>query len=114
MLCHPPGLLASLWEFPSVQLNEDDPAESAVDAALRRLLPETLCPPAGPLQSVGDITHVFSHIRRVYRARAARLDRETTGEVPVPDGYRAARWMSREELLQAGIPTPVRKVTETD
>ncbi|XP_043239904.1 adenine DNA glycosylase-like isoform X2 [Amphibalanus amphitrite] len=111
LLCQRPesGLLASLWEFPSVQLSEEEPSDSAVDSALRRLLSGPLAPPAGPLQPVGDITHIFSHIRRVYRARSAPLSRETE-EPPVPEGYQTARWVSREDLLQAGIPTPVRKI----
>ena len=108
-----PGLLASLWEFPSVQLTDTESSDPAVDAALHLLLPELLPPPPadGTLQPLGDITHVFSHIRRVYRARAAEVPQETEEPPPVPDGYRAARWVTREELLQAGIPTPVRKVT---
>jgi len=83
------GLLAGLWEFPSVPVNaggEGDPAarRAAVDAHVARLLGRPINvvkgedgggahPPPLRRAPVGEITHIFSHIRMTLAVEHVRL-----------------------------------------
>ncbi|XP_037093192.1 adenine DNA glycosylase-like [Pollicipes pollicipes] len=86
------GLLASLWEFPGVVLPSLELSDDEVDAALRTLLPGQLAlPPPAPLPPLGDIVHVFSHIRRTYRARAGGVGGDRAGRAAAAGAGRLQR-----------------------
>lgn len=93
----PEGLLASLWELPADEA-EEEVAEMAAGALADEL-------GAGPFEACGSVEHRFSHrhwTTRVFRARAGR-------------GYEARaeeRWVDLTELASLGLPTVSRRAIE--
>lgn len=84
------GLLASLWELPSVEA-DGDAAEAAADAIIGEL-------GGAGRRACGSIEHRFSHRHwtvRVFRTRVAE-----PGE---------GRWVSEADLDDLGVPTASRK-----
>ncbi|XP_056270291.1 adenine DNA glycosylase isoform X2 [Pseudoliparis swirei] len=102
------GLLAGLWEFPSL-LQEEKSSEvkekralcTQVSGLLGTHLTESL------FQYVGEVVHTFSHIHQTYVVQSVRLkdaDAQTQAE--------NARWLSRSALQEAAVSTGVKKIVK--
>ncbi|XP_066232238.1 adenine DNA glycosylase isoform X2 [Saccopteryx leptura] len=97
------GLLAGLWEFPSVTV---EPSGQCQRQALLQELHSWAGPlPATRLQHLGQVVHTFSHIKLTYQVYGLALE----GQAPVttPPG---ARWLTREEFHTAAVSTAMKKV----
>ncbi|XP_006899083.1 PREDICTED: A/G-specific adenine DNA glycosylase [Elephantulus edwardii] len=97
------GLLAGLWEFPSVTT---EPSRQCQRKALLQELQSWAGPiPAISLQHRGEVVHTFSHIKLTYQVYGLTLEGETL--VTTPPG---ARWLTREEFHTAAVSTAMKKV----
>lgn len=119
------GLLAGLWEFPTVPVASDaskSARQNVVDTLLARLV-------AGEFDilervEVGEYVHIFSHIRQmmlVERMVITKLNggkrnkRQKGGETsPETSGSKGTvpqvRWVPEEEMTTVGLTSGVRKV----
>ncbi|XP_032969247.1 adenine DNA glycosylase isoform X5 [Rhinolophus ferrumequinum] len=97
------GLLAGLWEFPSVTVV---PSGQCQRKALLQELQSWAGPlPASRLQHLGQVVHTFSHIKLTYQVYGLALEGQTP--VTTPSG---ARWLTREEFHTAAVSTAMKKV----
>ncbi|XP_029005042.1 adenine DNA glycosylase isoform X2 [Betta splendens] len=100
------GLLAGLWEFPSLLLEGENPRASqkrTLCAELRRMLGTQLT--ENLFQYVGEVVHIFSHIHQTYVVHSVRLedgDSQTQTE--------NAQWLNRSALQEAAVSTGVKKI----
>ncbi|XP_060478321.2 adenine DNA glycosylase isoform X2 [Panthera onca] len=98
------GLLAGLWEFPSVTA---EPSGQCQREALLRELQSWAGPlPATHLQHLGQVAHTFSHIKLTYQVYGLALE----GQIPVTITSPGARWLTREEFHTAAVSTAMKKV----
>nr|XP_012631452.1 adenine DNA glycosylase isoform X8 [Microcebus murinus] len=98
------GLLAGLWEFPSVTL---EPSEKNQYEALLQELQSWAGPlPAAHLRHLGEVVHIFSHIKLTYQVYGLTLE----GQSPVTTTPPGARWLTREEFHTAAVSTAMKKV----
>jgi A/G-specific adenine glycosylase len=131
------GLLAGLWEFPSVPVAADagaNVARAAVDAHVELLLGEALpegktskgesgetrAPAPSSLRllrraSVGDIVHIFSHIRMTLAVEHARVDAGGGGlsadprDADAVTGRPATRWVDVDSMADEKVSSSVAK-----
>jgi A/G-specific adenine glycosylase len=96
------GLLAGLWDFPNIPLEEDPEdslsAESTLLAHLLSLGFEKL----GKLSKMGSSLHIFTHIRRTSQVYTVQI----TEDVPEVDGT----WATEEEIAEMAVSELGRKV----
>lgn len=62
------GLLANLWEFPSIALTSEE--ESQWEESVTQQLQEDFTVPESYAKDrifVSDVLHIFSHIRQTYK-----------------------------------------------
>ncbi|XP_068949821.1 adenine DNA glycosylase-like isoform X3 [Petaurus breviceps papuanus] len=98
------GLLAGLWEFPSVPAEGTESVQrQALVKALRSWVVGPL--PLKSLRCLGEVVHIFSHIRQTYVVYSLALEEPTQGQPPS-----GARWVSRAEFQAAAVPTAMKKV----
>ncbi|CAH1243550.1 MUTYH [Branchiostoma lanceolatum] len=104
------GLLAGLWEFPSVQLDsQSETRKSLIDSYLK----ETIGLTFGDVERrthVGEVVHIFSHIHQTYMVET--FDVECDGQDGGMGKQEAppCRWVTRSELQGAALSTTMRKV----
>ncbi|XP_036748689.2 adenine DNA glycosylase isoform X2 [Manis pentadactyla] len=98
------GLLAGLWEFPSVAV---EPSGQCQRKALLQELQSWAGPvPATRLRHLGQVIHTFSHIKLTYQVFGLALE----GQTPVTITPPGARWLTREEFRTAAVSTAMKKV----
>ncbi|XP_068599613.1 adenine DNA glycosylase [Brachionichthys hirsutus] len=99
------GLLAGLWDFPSL-LQEEKSSEveqkKALCAEISRISGMHL---TADLQRVGEVVHIFSHIRQTYVVHSVRLKDSDT---QTQSGN--TRWLTRSALEGAAVSTGVKKI----
>ncbi|XP_017737294.1 PREDICTED: adenine DNA glycosylase isoform X2 [Rhinopithecus bieti] len=97
------GLLAGLWEFPSVTW---EPSEQLQRKALLQELQRWAGPlPATRLRHLGEVVHTFSHIKLTYQVYGLALE----GQTPVTTVPAGARWLTQEEFHTAAVSTAMKK-----
>ncbi|XP_050817121.1 adenine DNA glycosylase isoform X4 [Gopherus flavomarginatus] len=108
------GLLAGLWEFPSLALGpglKEKQQREALLAHVQVWAGEAVA--RGRLRHVGEVSHVFSHIHQTYVVYSLLLggDPETTS------GWRdemlerpAFRWVTQAEFQKSAVSTAMKKV----
>ncbi|XP_044056352.1 adenine DNA glycosylase [Siniperca chuatsi] len=102
------GLLAGLWEFPSLLLEEKSSEmkqKQVLCAEISRILGTHLT--ENLLQYVGEVVHIFSHIHQTYVVHSACLkdgDTQTQTE--------NAQWLTRSALQEAAVSTGVKKIVK--
>ncbi|XP_036611189.1 adenine DNA glycosylase isoform X2 [Trichosurus vulpecula] len=100
------GLLAGLWEFPSVPAEGTESVQrQALVKALRTWVSSPL--PLRSLRYLGEVVHIFSHIRQTYVVYGLVLEEQPQG-LPLS----GARWVSRAEFQAAAVPTAMKKVLQ--
>nr|XP_031540051.1 adenine DNA glycosylase isoform X2 [Vicugna pacos] len=98
------GLLAGLWEFPSVTV---EPSQQHQPKALLQELQSWVGPlPATRLQHLGQVVHTFSHIKLTYQVYSLTLEEQTLVTTSLP----GVRWLTREEFHTAAVSTAMKKV----
>lgn len=98
------GLLAGLWEFPSVTLESSE--QHPRQALLQELQSWAGPLPAACLRHLGKVVHTFSHIKLTYQVYGLTLDSDTLATTTPP----GARWLTREEFCTAAVSTAMKKV----
>ncbi|KAL3868490.1 hypothetical protein ACJMK2_041291 [Sinanodonta woodiana] len=102
------GLLAGMWEFPSLLLeSEDDSAE------LQEIISKyglTLSSSQNRIQ-VGEVVHIFSHIHQTYVVHAVIInDSDVEQEVVEDTTSPTTRWVTKEIFMEAAVSTAMKKV----
>ncbi|XP_063612896.1 adenine DNA glycosylase-like [Penaeus indicus] len=104
------GLLANLWEFPSIALTSEE--ESQWEESITQQLQEDFAVPqsyACLRIFVSDVLHIFSHIRQTYKVYKLSLD-DKKPEVICPSKYQGSQWMTREEFMSSATSTAMKKI----
>lgn len=107
------GLLAGLWEFPSVIIMSDV-ANNARDmySSLVNFVNSELgitLDDSKSHENIGEVSHQFSHIHHKYFVYACMYSGEDS-PVETREGHRAMKWITREELSTSAFSTAMRKV----
>ncbi|XP_061200925.1 adenine DNA glycosylase isoform X3 [Neopsephotus bourkii] len=101
------GLLAGLWEFPSLPLAQDLQEEKQREALAEHLQAWIGQPVvAGDLQLIGEVIHIFSHIHQTYVVYSLSLD----GDVTLDPASSPSRWVTEEEFHASAVSTAMKKV----
>ncbi|XP_068547510.1 adenine DNA glycosylase isoform X3 [Anas acuta] len=101
------GLLAGLWEFPSVPLAPSLQQEQQMEVLRDHLQAWTGQPvAAGSLRFMGEVVHVFSHIHQTYVVYSLPLD----GDVTLDLASSPSRWVTEEEFRASAVSTAMKKV----
>lgn len=103
------GLLAGLWEFPTVELEPEPTHLNGLDAYLAEQLGSMAAAEAQSVE-LGEFVHHFSHIRMTIRAEKRRVAAESTGIDPNDDFDRPLRWVSADQFGQMAVSAAMRKV----
>ncbi|KAI9499538.1 NUDIX domain-containing protein, partial [Zychaea mexicana] len=104
------GLLAGLWEFPSLELGSltttyNERAVKASDYLCERYdLDITAKGAVSQRQDLGNVVHLFSHIRKVYHVEWIHVSEGT-----VVDDKEQVKWVTSDELKTSPIPTGLKK-----
>ena len=116
------GLLSGLWEFPSAPVPSGATAASRCTAANDLIESISIDPDIakaarGGGDSLGKITHVFSHIRltmhvehKVVRVRHLPCCGAGGGKAQGKDSGAAVRWVLAEDMVAEGLTSGVKKV----
>ncbi|KAM6124112.1 adenine DNA glycosylase [Pterocles gutturalis] len=101
------GLLAGLWEFPSLPLAQDLLEEQQREVLADHLRAWTGRPVlAGSLRLIGEVAHIFSHIHQTYVVYSLPLD----GDVTLDPALSPSRWVTEEEFHASAVSTAMKKV----
>ncbi|XP_072853647.2 adenine DNA glycosylase isoform X2 [Pogona vitticeps] len=103
------GLLAGLWEFPSLILEPGQEKQQKVALAhhLQAWVGNFVA--VGCLQHVGEVLHIFSHIRQTYVIYFLNLEKgegSWNREMELPP----SRWVTKTEFMNSAISTAMKKV----
>uniref|UniRef100_A0A3B4FHC7 Adenine DNA glycosylase n=1 Tax=Pundamilia nyererei TaxID=303518 RepID=A0A3B4FHC7_9CICH len=100
------GLLAGLWEFPSLLLeveNSEKKQKGALCEEISRILGTHLT--ENLFQYVGEVVHIFSHIHQTYVVYSVCLkERDTHTQTE------NTQWLTRSALQGAAVSTGLKKV----
>ncbi|XP_016155867.1 PREDICTED: adenine DNA glycosylase isoform X2 [Ficedula albicollis] len=101
------GLLAGLWEFPSLPLAQDLQEEKEREELADHLQAWMGRPMAAKgLQFIGEVIHIFSHIHQTYVVYSLHLD----GDVTLDPSLSPSRWVTEEEFHASAVSTAMKKV----
>ncbi|CAO3617931.1 unnamed protein product [Mucor hiemalis] len=105
------GLLAGLWEFPTLELESldtdyKDRIKQSTDYLRERYQLEFNVKPIR--HDLGNVVHLFSHIRKVYHIEWIQYfhDNDTMMEI---DDEEDIKWVTLDELHKSPIPTGLKK-----
>ncbi|XP_072129768.1 adenine DNA glycosylase-like [Mobula birostris] len=106
------GLLAGMWDFPSVLLDTE-----VKEKKLKQMISDRLTELTGNLvtsthvQYVGEVVHIFSHIHQTYLVYS-NLFHDTTGDTVKQEDLEqpSCRWVTEAEFFQSAVPTSMKKV----
>ncbi|XP_029888328.1 adenine DNA glycosylase isoform X1 [Aquila chrysaetos chrysaetos] len=101
------GLLAGLWEFPSLTLAQDLQEEKQREALADHLQAWTGQPVAArSLRFIGEVIHIFSHIHQTYVVYSLPVD----GDMMLDPALSPSRWVTEEEFHASAVSTAMKKV----
>ncbi|GAB0193102.1 adenine DNA glycosylase [Grus japonensis] len=101
------GLLAGLWEFPSLPLAQGLQEEKQREVLADHLRAWTGWPVvAEGLRFIGEVVHIFSHIHQTYVVYSLPLD----GDVTLDPALSPSRWVTEEEFHASAVSTAMKKV----
>ncbi|XP_073675360.1 A/G-specific adenine DNA glycosylase [Garra rufa] len=100
------GLLAGMWELPSMLLEADVSENKYKDLIcdmMQKLLEKTL--DANSVQFVGEVVHIFSHIHQTYIVFSVRVSDWSERELE-----QKTCWLTKSALKEAAVSTGVKKI----
>ncbi|XP_029474045.1 adenine DNA glycosylase isoform X2 [Rhinatrema bivittatum] len=101
------GLLAGMWEFPSLLSEAQLSAEEQEQALAEHLAAVTGQTGAvRGLRYIGEVVHMFSHLRQTSQVYSLSLSNAGSTAAMQHE----ARWVSRAELQQAAVSSAVKKI----
>ncbi|NXE86133.1 MUTYH glycosylase, partial [Menura novaehollandiae] len=101
------GLLAGLWEFPSLLLAQGLQEKKEREALADHLQAWMGRPVAAKgLRFIGEVIHIFSHIHQTYVVYSLPLD----GDVTLDPASSPSRWVTEEEFHASAVSTAMKKV----
>ncbi|NWT56818.1 MUTYH glycosylase, partial [Erythrocercus mccallii] len=101
------GLLAGLWEFPSLPLAQDLQEKKEREELADHLQAWMGQPVAAKgLQFIGEVIHIFSHIHQTYVVYSLNLD----GDVTLDPALSPSRWVTEDEFHASAVSTAMKKV----
>uniref|UniRef100_A0A8D2P6D0 Adenine DNA glycosylase n=1 Tax=Zosterops lateralis melanops TaxID=1220523 RepID=A0A8D2P6D0_ZOSLA len=104
------GLLAGLWEFPSLPVAQDLQEEKEREELAHHLQAWMGRPVAAKgLQFMGEVIHIFSHIHQTYVVYSLHLD----GDVTLDPALSPSRWVTEDEFHASAVSTAMKKVWGT-
>ncbi|XP_067846239.1 adenine DNA glycosylase isoform X2 [Heptranchias perlo] len=106
------GLLAGMWEFPSILLEAELTEKKQKHIILDRLT-ELMGSSVTDtnLQRMGEVVHIFSHIHQTYHVYGNMLSDTTTDSVKQEETERPSfRWLTEAEFHQSAVSTAMKKV----
>ncbi|XP_066454077.1 adenine DNA glycosylase isoform X2 [Eleutherodactylus coqui] len=101
------GLLAGMWEFPSMLLEKACTMKEREDILCGRLQEVSGCEVSvKDLQFVGEVIHIFSHINQTYLVYFLH-------GIAMKEAERSAlRWVTRRQFMESAIPTAMKKILQ--
>lgn len=110
-----PGLLASLWEFPSFSIENSHLSKAHELSFVSKQLSNVInTATVKQILYVGDVFHQFSHISQTYALYHAVISSETddceVGGMSLPENYQGIAWMNQSEINKSAISTAMKKV----
>ncbi|ORZ03147.1 DNA glycosylase [Syncephalastrum racemosum] len=110
------GLLAGLWEFPSLELASletayHDRAKQTTDFLRARYGIDVSKLDNVTRQDLGSVVHLFSHIRKVYHLELLSFtsDKAQIMMDEKSSDNKSVKWMALSEIKEAPIPTGLKK-----
>lgn len=107
------GLLAGLWEFPCMELENHDSTYEERKARASSFLKEKFGliiendePSAIIRKDLGNVVHLFSHIRKVYHLEWIQVSTSIADTCVLSE---TTKWIDADELKDAPIPTALKK-----
>lgn len=103
------GLLAGLWEFPSVKV--EDESDETVGHTIQEILQKSCgltLRPSTQSTLVGNVEHIFSHIHQTYIVQAVIVPEQEVDDSQVH--AESSRWVTKEEFSSAAVSTAMKKV----
>ncbi|CAG2206874.1 mutY [Mytilus edulis] len=99
------GLLAGLWEFPSLKIDGD----CSEELSPQQLLKDSCGLHVDTLKHtyVGEVVHLFSHIHQTYVIDSITVEEEDVKDHP---STKPLRWVTEEELHESAVSTAMKKV----
>nr|XP_056700253.1 adenine DNA glycosylase [Euleptes europaea] len=103
------GLLAGLWEFPSILLcpGQEKQHKATMAKHLQAWVGSDVA--VGRLQHVGEVLHIFSHIRQTYTIYFLNLDKHE-GNCKMESALPLCRWVTKSEFQNSAVSTAMKKV----
>ncbi|XP_060087697.1 adenine DNA glycosylase isoform X2 [Heteronotia binoei] len=103
------GLLAGLWEFPSFLLSPGQEKQQKATMANHIQVWVGSDVTVGHLQHVGEVLHIFSHIRQTYTIYFLNLDKYE-GNCKMEAASAPYKWVTKEEFQTSAVSTAMKKV----
>ncbi|XP_075037740.1 adenine DNA glycosylase [Mixophyes fleayi] len=106
------GLLAGMWEFPSMLLEKDHTVEERGCIVRSRLQDVTgRQVPVEELRFAGEVVHIFSHINQTYLVYFLSLNHPESACIKGEDTeHPMYRWVTRELFLDSAVSTAMKKI----
>ena len=105
------GLLANLFEFPSIELPDsvNETETKLTKKIVEGKFSDTFSAKAIDLRNLGEIVHQFSHIRQSYDVWLCKS--ATQNDVKFHDAQsQKCEWMTEEEINTGAVSTAMKKV----
>jgi len=112
LLCQRPvkGLLASFWEFPSLDVEEDPEKNEIVNLILKHVsknLEKKIAPKNIQKENyLGQVTHIFTHINQTMSVSSISISREEDEIETTIDSY---KWVTSDQILGMAISEGTKK-----
>lgn len=101
------GLLAGMWEFPSMLLEKAPTMKEREDILCSRLQEVTGSDVSGKeLQYVGEVIHIFSHINQTYLVYFLHSISVKVEEAE----HSTLRWVTKKQFMESAVPTAMKKI----
>ena len=107
------GLLANLMEFPSIPLSDCPNETKLTKSIILKLLQDhySLKVAAKQVEELGNVLHIFSHIRQTYMVYRVEMTEEEYENIRFEKNkYQKMEWLSSNEVNTSAISTAMRKV----